>query len=278
MVRKFLLGTTTTLLFFIGLGQFLGISGRALESAASVIMYPFLKVQRRISSRIRSWSDRKRTHHSVIAELEHALARQEDLQKEIIELKAFIDYEKHTKELRDFLERYKTDKALIAQVLLKQYEPSHMFLLDAGARKGVTKGMIAVYRDCLVGKVIEVYPYYCELLLITDPACKVAAFCAESGVRGIHEGIKRLDMTKLSYVDHLAELKENDLVLTSGEGTVFPRGFGLGAIKQWEQDGYTCAVTIEPLINTRRIEYCCLLDNIVELKPEEEPKPELFNK
>ena len=36
--------------------------------------------------------------------------------------------------------------------------------------------MIAVFKDCFLGRVVEVYPWYSKVLLITDPGCKVAVY------------------------------------------------------------------------------------------------------
>ena len=68
--------------------------------------------------------------------------------------------------------------------------------------------MIAVFKDCLVGRVVEVYPYYSKVILITDPTCKVAAICTSTNVKGIHEGMLSLTTTKLSFVNHLEEVKK----------------------------------------------------------------------
>ncbi len=188
----------------------------------------------------------------------------EKSQQELIQLKSASNYVQLTQDMREFLQRYKTDTAHFSQILLKNFEKNHFFIIDAGSHKGITKDMIAVYKDCLLGKVTEVYPYYSKVVLITDPGCKVAACCVSNNVKGIHEGILH-ETTKLSFVNHLENLKEGDLVISSGEGLIFPRGFGLGKIKRWERDGYTCLVDIEPLIDFKKIDYCTLLENSTEL-------------
>ena len=75
-----------------------------------------------------------------------------------------------------------------------------------------------------------------------------------------------LRVTKLSYVNCDQDPQENDLIISSGEGLLFPRGFGLGRIKQWERDGYNCFVTLKPLLDFKKIEYCYLLPRTVQLK------------
>jgi len=70
-------------------------------------------------------------------------------------------------------------------------ENAQFILVDGGSRQGVKKDMVALHNNCLIGRVDDVYPWYCKICLITDPACKVAAYCAKTGaVASIKEQIK----------------------------------------------------------------------------------------
>jgi cell shape-determining protein MreC len=60
-------------------------------------------------------------------------------------------------------------------------------------------------------------------------------------------------------VSHLDTLKEGDLVISQGEGLIFPRGFGLGRVKSYELDGVQYHVTIEPLLDVSTLTFCLLL-------------------
>ena len=62
------------------------------------------------------------------------------------------------------------------------------------------------------------------------------------------------------------------MVLSSGEGMIFPKGFGLGRIKDIEHDGYTARVAVTPLVDLKTIDYCCLIEQITQLK--EQPSDE----
>jgi cell shape-determining protein MreC len=60
-------------------------------------------------------------------------------------------------------------------------------------------------------------------------------------------------------VSHLASVKEAEMVVSSGEGLVFPQGFALGRIKMIEPDGLYTKIEIEPLIDLLTIDYCMLM-------------------
>ena len=127
--------------------------------------------------------------------------------------------------------------------------------------------MIALHTNNLIGKVTEVYPYYSKVMLVTDPHCNVAAYCSSNGVKGIHHGLKK-GTTTLSYVDHRDEVVQDDLVISSGEGGLFPRGFALGRIAYSESPGYGRSLVVKPLIDLTQLEYCCIVPNTISPRKE----------
>jgi rod shape-determining protein MreC len=131
--------------------------------------------------------------------------------------------------------------------------------IDRGASKGVQPNMVALYKNCLIGRVSEVYPSYSKVLLITDKTCKIAALCGTTKSSGIHEGLNKKDYCTLNYVSHLCTLEEGELVISSGEGLVFPQGFGLGKIKSFTRKGLFYDVVIEPLVDLKNIEYVYII-------------------
>ena len=70
-------------------------------------------------------------------------------QAKLIAIESQLDYVKETQEVRQFAERYETEKALLAHVLLRQLnDQQQSYLVDAGSNKGVTIDMVAVYKGC----------------------------------------------------------------------------------------------------------------------------------
>lgn len=265
MLKKSIIRASVLLFFFVGLSRLFGIGEGRLESVSSVVVYPFLVVHKAITRGFNNWRVATASHASLLKDLETSLTERDKLQQELIQLKALVHYQDRTKEIHAFLDRYKTNQCTIVQVLFKNFDGSHFFLIDAGSSQGITSSMIAVYKDCLVGRVTEVYPSYSKVLLITDPGCKVAALCAETNAQGIHEGIMRLDCTKLNYVNHLDEIKKGDLVLSSGEGLVFPHGFGLGRIQSEERNNHNYRILLTPLLDLKKLDYCCVVANDIQL-------------
>ena len=233
---------------------------QAIARGASYVTYPILLIEHTILDPIKTWFK----HRTIITDLQQEVAHLElkamNIQQENIELNATLATYAAMQELTDFRQRYTTDHIVFAPILFKQFsDAAHYFFIDAGSNRGIEPDMVAVYKNCLIGRVTDVYRWYSKVLLTTDRTCKVAAFCVNSGAQGIHEGSQDYYMTKLSFVSHFNKVKAGDLVLSSGEGLVFPRGFALGRVKSSSIEGLYCLIDIEPLVDVRSIDACYIL-------------------
>ena len=261
-IRKgFLWGIISVIALYGVVNRLLYFSPGLLERSSSYCMYPILVTQRTIVTPLKQFFDRRRTVSELTAaleklKLEHSYALQEN-----IELNALLDYHTNIEELVDFKKRYTNHQGIIAQVLTKQFsEQSHYFLIDAGERKGIKPDMVAIYNNCLIGRVVEVYPLYSKIVLITDKSCKVAASCAKTKSLGIYCGTNDLVAGTLTQVSHLDKIQHDDLLLSSGEGLVFPRGFALGKIRSYHTPGLFHMIVTEPLVDMRTIHHCHIIE------------------
>lgn len=119
--------------------------------------------------------------------------------------------------------------------------------------------MVALYKNCIIGKVTEVYPCHSKIVLVTDRTCNIAAVCAQSKALGIYHGANEEWTAHLEHVSHLAIIEQGDLVLSTGEGLIFPRGFGLGRITRSTRDGLFYTISLAPLVDVRAISHCYLV-------------------
>lgn len=253
--------TSITSAYFIGDRLIYFSPGGKLERSSSYLIYPVLVMQHSVVAPIKNYFNRRRSVEELSAALAKAQQERDCAVAQNIELNALIDYSQNVAELLDFKQKYLTENAFIAQVIAKNFsEQGHYFLLDAGERKGVHVDMVAVLNNCLLGKVVEVYPLYSKLMLITDKKCKVAAHCVKTKSAGIYEGTNDLQAGRLNHISHLAQVSDEDLVLSSGEGLIFPKGFGLGKIRSYQSQGLFYNITLEPLVDLRSIQYCALLE------------------
>lgn len=232
-----------------------------LEHYASYVTYPFLKIHYVIANSIQSWSVHKKTITDLEKMCTQLQLERDQLLSETIALKTVISYAEDVHELMAFKKRLDCDQAIIAPIIARQFtDQAQEFFIDAGSTQGIEVDMVAIYLQFLVGRVVEVYPMYSKVIAITDKRCKVSAFCADTKAVGIHEGSNEVKKTHLARVSHLNSVKNGDLVISTGEGLVFPRGFGLGRITSCTlEDELVYDISVEPCIDMSRLNYCCII-------------------
>ena len=226
----------------------------------SAALYPVFVSQKYIVSPIKNLFE-KRKNNNELHELVFSLHNEKErLLAENIQLSAAAEHYEKIEELVDFKKRYSFSELKLAQVIFKHInEKSHFVFVNQGSRHGIKPDMVAVYKNLLIGRVVEVYPFSSKVLLITDKSCKVASFCAKTRANGIHVGKNDIKHTSLSRVSHLSRVKDEDLILSSGEGLVFPKGFGVGKIYASKKGDLYYQIESTPLFDVKKLEYFFLV-------------------
>src|SRR5690606_20261897 len=116
-------------------------------------------------------------------------------------------------------------------------EPSRQrLLLDAGSAHGVRMGQSVIDAGGLLGQVIAVTPATSTVLLLTDLDHAVPVLVPRTGLRLVAYGIGRSDRIELRNIPVSADLREGDVVVTSGLGGRFPPGFPVGTVAALRPD------------------------------------------
>ena len=121
-----------------------------------------------------------------------------------------------------------------------------VFTLDVGTENGVTKDMPVVTADGIVGYVNEAGPNWCKVLTIIESASAVGAYVERSGEVGLLEGdfAMRLEgLCKLTYLASDSDIEVGDRILSSGLGSIYPRGLVVGIVERVEPDEYSRTIT-----------------------------------
>lgn len=250
--KKVVMGVGAIFLFSISLLMF--------KRAGSYVVYPFLVAEKKLTTGVKQFLQKRKTNAELVASIEQLEQERKELLAHIVRLHASIDYLDELEELIDFKQRYDQGKGILGQVLLKNFsEQGHFFIVDVGTTAGVAVNMPVVYHNCLIGRVQEVYPLHSKVLLITDSACKVAAYCSHTAAQGIYQGANNSKQGTLENVSHLSQVQEKDFVISGGQGVIFPRGFALGRIARCERNDLEYSITVEPLLSLEALSYVLIL-------------------
>jgi len=133
-------------------------------------------------------------------------------------------------------------------------------MVDAGTEDGAAKDMPAAEYSGLVGRVMKPYTFSSRVMLITHPGSSVSCIIERSRDTGILVG-DGTATCRLDYVDKKADVKEGDLVITSGLDRVFPKGMPVGVVTEVNPDapGIFQEVRVTPTADLAHIEDLLIL-------------------
>lgn len=262
-LRKSLFGLVIFVVAFFVANQFLFFETGALERFATKVTYPVVIVASGVADFIQKRVERRESYEQISSELKLLTEKCNKLCEENIKIKALFKFDSDSKEIREFKERYNLDGMMVCKVLLKSLKKDgQFFLINRGSLNGIQKNMVGIYKFQILGKITEVHDYYSKLTLITDESCKVAAFTSSTNANGIVIGQNQKNCCKMHYVSHLLDVADDDLVLSTGRGLVFPEGFCIGKIVRHSHSHNTLYhdIDVEPMIDLKTIKYCLLTD------------------
>ena len=123
------------------------------------------------------------------------------------------------------------DRVLVAELIGVDPNPyTHRVLINKGSSSGVTLGQPVLDARGVMGQVIEVMPYTSRVLLITDSNHSVPVQVNRNGLRAIASGTGNLESIELRYVTDTSDIREGDLLVTSGMGQRFPVGYPVAVV------------------------------------------------
>jgi rod shape-determining protein MreC len=139
----------------------------------------------------------------------------------------------------------------------------HTVLVDAGADRGVVKGMAAVNERGLVGRVIEVGRRSARVLLLTDFNSRIPVMVEPSRDQAILAGDNSRE-PGLTFLPLNPRMAIGQRVVTSGRGGVLPPGLAVGRISAVGDH----KVAVAPVVDWERLEYVRLLEYSRVVPPE----------
>jgi len=141
--------------------------------------------------------------------------------------------------------------------------------IDRGTQDGVQEGMVVITRQgSLVGSVTRALDDVAWVTLITDPTAGVSAIIQSSRVQGVVAGSPDGTLT-MEFVQDTADVKEGDLVMTSGVGGRHPPGEVIGRVAKVSSAPQELfqSVHVEPLADLDHLESVLVLDSFLPKAP-----------
>lgn len=194
-----------------------------------------------------------------------ALLREENLQYR----EAIVASERFSR-LKGFRERH--DVPMVpANVIAQDLSPwFRSIVIGQGSGAGIRTGMPVITDEGLVGVVVGTTPRAAKVLLTIDLQSRVDAYVQRTRARGTLRGTSR-QTCEFEYVLRDDDVREGDVLLTSGLGDLFPKGLVVGRVTRVERQPYGLfqRAEVKTAVDLQRLEEVFVLLEQREL-PEEE--------
>jgi rod shape-determining protein MreC len=219
------------------------------------IAAPFQKASNSISSRVEyvlnlygnaeSCYEENQALKAEIATLHTQLADYETTKEELEELQAFVGIkEEHT----DF--SFSAPCEVIGYVT---NDPYYAFMIDSGLEEGLHLYDPVATEQGLVGVITEIGQHTATVTTVLSPDLSVAAYCSTTKDQGVLTGsvsLSREGLCILQYLDRNTQLQKENVILTTGENGLFPKGYVIGYVQDIGMDdtGLTAYASVKPAV------------------------------
>ena len=213
-------------------------SGRLqqMHAALSTIVWPVQAVVNAPRAMLLWAEDKLVTHVALVNEND---TLKNDLKLSAAQLQQYAALEQENMRLRALLQATPRvpGRISLAQLLAVDLDPfRHLVVIDKGSQDGVYAGQTVLDENGVVGQVTRADPLTSEVTLISDASQAIQVEVNRTGLRTLAVGGADLEQLSLPYLTNAADVKEGDLLVTSGLGGHYPAGYPVAVVTRFERD------------------------------------------
>lgn len=133
------------------------------------------------------------------------------------------------------------------------------FIINKGTRDGLAENLVVLANGGLVGRIVKASRSTSEVLAITDEGSSVSVKCVRTEDLGFLRGdltLMQSGLCRMEFVSLDAEIMEDDELVTSHLGDIYPPGITVGYVKEVRLDdkGLTKYAIVQPSADVQNIE------------------------
>jgi len=158
--------------------------------------------------------------------LQGRLQRFQFLQNENARLRTLLDSDVRNESRR-----------MVAEVVAVASDPfSHQLVINKGTLNGLYEGQPVLDSRGIIGQVVSVSTTTSRVILISDQSHSMPLRAERNDIRVLAQGIGDLQRMELMFIPHSTELREADVLVTSGLGGTFPEGYPVAVVDEIIRD------------------------------------------
>jgi rod shape-determining protein MreC len=125
--------------------------------------------------------------------------------------------------------------------------------IDKGAVDGVARDMAVISPAGVVGRVTLTSPRAARVQMLIDRSAAAGAMVERTRAQGLVKGLGT--MLSMDYVPGTADVRQGDLIVTSGIDKIYPKGFVIGTVAEIERGSGTFhEIVVRPAVDFSRLE------------------------
>ena len=206
------------------------------RSAVALAVKPLYEMSA-LPARLGAWMDRaSRSHMDVRDQYDRLRGEQIVLKSRLHKLEAL---EAENRRLNRLLaaSRKVGEEVLLAQLVEVSLDPfTRKVLVNRGVRDGAYSGQPVIDPDGVIGQITHATLFTSSVTLLTDQSHAIPAQIRRNGLRVVVYGLGVPDRLSIPYLAQDADIRDGDILVTSGMGGRFPPGYPVARVTEIVKD------------------------------------------
>jgi len=232
-----------------------------VSSGVATVTNPLQKVLHNMNKRLKTTVDFFLNFSEVKEENKNLTKENIELKNKLLEYDKFKEENERLRELLNFADSKNNYDYIGSEIIGYSGESfSKGYILDKGEKHGLAKGMAIISNKGLVGKITSVGSNWAIAESLISENVSVAVMVDSTReTTGILSGYKNHNDENLAVVTNLpinSEIKEGDVILTSGLGQIYPKEIRIGEVISVGTDEVKVMKTaiVKPYVDFNKLE------------------------
>ena len=232
-----------------------------ISSSVSSVVSPLQKIVYNINSRVKETVDFFLNFSEVKLENEQLKQKNTELANKLIEYESLKDEVKRLREALNFTESRSNYNYVGVNIIgYSGNSLSDGYIIDKGSNDGIAKNMVVVSSKGLVGKVTKVSNNFAVVQSILNENIAVAVMDQQTrDASGVLQGLSDKKDNNMTVVYNLpidSDVKEWDIIVTSGLGKIYPKEIPVGTVVSVQEDNVKVmkSAVVEPFVKFNELE------------------------
>lgn len=239
-----------------------------ISKVSNVVIYPFEKVYNFANGMFSGINTYFADKENLVSENESLKNEVNNLKIQLIESQKILDENTTFRQMLDIKQTYQHFNVKMGKVIYREHDNwTQTFKINIGENDGIKKNQAVIHTDGLVGYISKVESNTATVTTILDPASSVSVNISTINEPAILKGdldLKSSNKLSLEFIPLDAEISIDDMLYTSGLGSMYPASLPVGKIIEIvkSKNDMNRYAIVSPNVNIRTIsEVGVIVDN-----------------